>query len=83
MKILELIAPDEARAEVRADELEDLYLRLDRLHDVAAAGRLPASTGLSRDELRGWLEELAYITREALRELDRTPYERLVELELV
>jgi hypothetical protein len=79
MKILELIAP----AEVRAEDLEELYLRLDLLHDVAAAGRLPTSTGLSRDELRGWLQELAYITREALRELDRTPYERLVERELI
>jgi hypothetical protein len=49
--------------------MEELFLRLDLLHDYASAGRLHDVTALSHDELSGWLEELIFTARETLREI--------------
>lgn len=53
-----------------AEGMEELFLRLDELHDYAAAGRIEAATPLSRAELRGWLEDIIYTARETLREIE-------------
>lgn len=57
------------RRDYSAEGLEELFLRLDLLHDYASAGRLDDVTTLSRTELRGWLQELIYTARETLREM--------------
>ncbi len=69
MSILELAMTERIRRDYSAEGMEEVFLRLDLLHDYASAGRLNDVTSLSRAELRGWLEELIYTARETLREM--------------
>lgn len=69
MSVLELALKERIRRDYSAEGMEEIFLRLDLLHDYAAAGRLAEVTPLSRDELRGWLEDLIYTARETLREM--------------
>lgn len=72
MSVLELALKERIRRDYSAEGMEEIFLRLDLLHDYAAAGRLAEVTPLSRDELRGWLEDLIYTARETLREMGTT-----------
>ncbi len=69
MSVLELTLAERIRRDYSAEGLEEIFLRLDLLHDYASAGRLDDVTTLSRSELRGWLEEFIYTARETLREM--------------
>ena len=66
----ELSVMDRIRRDYSAEGLEDLFLRLDLLHDYASARRLDDVTMVSRAELRGWLEDIIYTAREMLREME-------------
>jgi hypothetical protein len=70
MSLLELALRDRLRRDYGAEGFEELFVRLDLLHDYAAAGRLGDVTSLSPAEVRGWLQELIFTARETLRELD-------------
>jgi hypothetical protein len=70
MSLLESALKERIRRDYTDEGMEELFLRLDLLHDYASAGRLSDVTLLSRDELRGWLEELIFTARETLREID-------------
>jgi hypothetical protein len=70
MSKLELVLNKQLHDDYSAQAMEELFLRLDRLHDYASAGRLEEVTPLSRAELQGWLEELIYTARETLKEMD-------------
>jgi hypothetical protein len=69
MSKLELVLKAHRHDDYSAQTMEELFVRLDRLHDYAAAGRLEDVTSLSRAELQGWLEELIYTARETLHEM--------------
>lgn len=69
MSVLELALTERIRRDYSAEGMEELFLRLDLLHDYASVGRLSDVTTLSRQELRGWLEELIYTARETLKEM--------------
>jgi hypothetical protein len=71
MSLLELALRDRLRRDYGAEGFEELFVRLDLLHDYAAAGRIGDVTTLSPAELRGWLQELIFTARETLRELDK------------
>lgn len=71
MSVLELALRERIRRDYSAEGMEELFLRLDLLHDYASSGRVHEATALSRAELKGWLEDLIYTARETLRELDR------------
>lgn len=71
MSVLELALRERIRRDYSAEGMEELFLRLDLLHDYASSGRVHEATPLSRAELKGWLEDLIYTARETLRELDR------------
>ena len=70
MSVLELALMERIRRDYSAEGMEELFLRLDLLHDYASVGQLQDVTPLSRTELRGWLEELIYTARETLREME-------------
>jgi hypothetical protein len=70
MSVLELARAERIRRDYSAEGMEELFVRLDLLHDYAAAGQLEDVTALSRADLRGWLEELIYTARETLREME-------------
>lgn len=70
MSLLELALRDRLRRDYGAEGFEELFVRLDLLHDYAAAGRLGDVTTLSAAELRGWLQELIFTARETLREIE-------------
>lgn len=70
MSLLELTLTERIRRDYSAQGMEELFLRLDLLHDFASEGRLGDVTPLSSAELRGWLEELIFTARETLREMD-------------
>jgi hypothetical protein len=70
MSMLELALRERIRRDYSAEGMEELFLRLDLLHDYVSSGRVDEVTPLSRTELRGWLEELIFTARETLRELD-------------
>lgn len=70
MSTLELMLQESLRRDYSAEGMEDMFLRLDLLHDYAAAGRLDEVSELSRADLRGWLEELIFTARETLREME-------------
>lgn len=72
MSMLELALTERIRRDYSAEGMEELFVRLDLLHDFAAAGRLNDVSPLSRAELQGWLKELIYTARETLREIERT-----------
>jgi hypothetical protein len=69
MNMVELALMERIRRDYTAEGMEELFLRLDLLHDYASAGRLHDVTNLSAGEVRGWLEELIYTARETLREM--------------
>ena len=69
MSVLELALKERIRRDYSAEGMEELFLRLDLLHDYASNGQLQDVTPLSRTELRGWLEDLIYTARETLREM--------------
>jgi hypothetical protein len=71
MSLLELTLRERIRRDYSAEGMEELFLRLDLLHDYASTGRLGDVTQLSREDLRGWLEELIFTARETIRELDQ------------
>ncbi len=58
------------RRDYSAAGMEELFARIDRLHDLAMDGRLAEATDLSRGDLRGWIEDLIYTLRETLAEMD-------------
>ena len=70
MSVLELALTERIRRDYSAEGMEEIFLRLDLLHDYASAGRLDDVTNLSTPELRGWLEELIFTARETLREME-------------
>jgi hypothetical protein len=72
MSLLELALQERIRRDYSAEGMEELFLRLDLLHDYASNGQLDQVTPLSRAELRGWLEELIFTARETLREMEGT-----------
>lgn len=71
MSVIELALLERIRRDYSAEGMEELFLRLDLLHDYASAGRLDEVTLLSRADLQGWLEELIFTAREILREIER------------
>ena len=71
MSLLELALRDRLRRDYGAEGFEELFVRLDLLHDYAAAGRLGDLTSLSTTEVRGWLQELIFTARETLREIEK------------
>lgn len=72
MSQLENQLQERIRRDYSAEGMEDLFLRLDLLHDYASNGRLNDISPLSRDELQAWLRELIYTARETLREMEET-----------
>lgn len=72
MSELELVLNEQLRYEYSAEGMEELFLRLDRLHDLVVAGQLGNISALSRAELQGWLEDLIYTARETIQELHAT-----------
>ena len=70
MSVLESALRERVRRDYSAEGMEEIFLRLDLLHDYVSAGRLREATPLSRAELQGWLEELIYTARETLREME-------------
>jgi len=48
---------------------ETLFQSIDRLHDVASAGNLPAVSSVPQDVMVGWLEDIIYTARETILEL--------------
>jgi len=71
MSVLELTLRERIRRDYSAEGMEELFLRLDLLHDYASSRRLDEVTSLSRAELRGWLEEVIFTARETLREMEQ------------
>ncbi len=69
MSVLELALTERIRRDYSAEGMEEIFLRLDLLHDYASEGRLNDVSTLSPAELKGWLEELIYTARETLREM--------------
>jgi hypothetical protein len=69
MSVLELALKERIRRDYSAEGMEELFLRLDLLHDYASNGQLQDVTPLSRTELRGWLQDLIFTARETLREM--------------
>ena len=69
MSVLELALKERVRRDYSAEGMEELFLRLDLLHDYASNGQLQDVTPLSRTELRGWLQDLIFTARETLREM--------------
>jgi hypothetical protein len=67
--MLELALRERIRRDYSAEGMEELFLRLDLLHDYASSGRLDDITPLSRAELQGWLKELIFTAQETLREM--------------
>jgi hypothetical protein len=74
--MLELALKERLRRDYSAEGMEELFVRLDLLHDYAAAGRLHEVTSLSPTDMQGWLEELIYTARETLHEMRQTRTER-------
>lgn len=69
MSLLERNLRERLRHDYSAEGLEELFLRLDLLHDYASAGRLDEVCALNAGDLRGWLEEIIFTARETLREM--------------
>ena len=49
---------------------ESIFNAVDRLHDAASSGGLETVTTLSRDEVIGWLRDIAYTAKETIHELE-------------
>lgn len=69
MSTIELALIERVRRDYDVEGMEDIFLRLDLLHDFASSGQLNEVSSLSRAELRGWLEDIIYTARETLREM--------------
>lgn len=72
MNVLELTLRERIRRDYSAEGMEEIFLRLDLLHDYAASGRLAEISPLSRAELQGWLKELIFTLQETLREIEHS-----------
>jgi len=72
MSMLELALKERLRRDYSAEGMEELFVRLDLLHDYTTAGQLDEVTSLSRTDLQGWLEELIFTAREILHEMQTT-----------
>lgn len=70
MTMLELALLERIRRDYTAEGMEELFLRLDLLHDYVANGRLDEISPLTQGDLRGWLEDIIFTAREVLREMD-------------
>jgi len=70
MGMLDRILRERIRRDYTAEGMEEMFLRLDVLHDYASNGQIDEATPLSREDLRGWLSDLIYTARETLREID-------------
>ena len=68
-KLEELVIPQLRRA-YSDYGFESLYLILDALHDWVSAGRLADVTNLAPEQVKSWLEELAFTARETIREIE-------------
>ncbi len=73
MSLVKLAQQEQLQRQFTAQEMEEVVNRLDMLHDYASLGQLPEVTPLSSAELRGWLEELIFVARETLREMEEHP----------
>jgi hypothetical protein len=71
MTMLELALLERIRRDYTAEGMEELFLRLDLLHDYVANGRLDEISPLAQGDLRGWLEDIIFTAREVLREMER------------
>jgi hypothetical protein len=69
MSQLDQALQERIRRDYSAEGFEEIFVRLDILHDFAASGRIREATSLSRGELQGWLEELIFTLRETVQEL--------------
>ena len=69
MSVVDVALTERIRRHYRAEGMEDIFLRLDLLHDYASAGRFDDVTPQSRAALRAWYEELIFTARETLREM--------------
>lgn len=69
MELDELLRHRVAR-DYTEEGFEEIFVRLDLLHDYAAAGRLDEITDMTPAQLRGWLRELVFTLCETLREID-------------
>lgn len=49
---------------------EQLFAKLDRLHDLASEGHLTEATPLSPSNVVGWLEDIIFTAEETIREID-------------
>lgn len=59
------------RFDYSEDGMHQLFVQLDRLHDLASEGRLAEVSELTADEMRSWLEDIIYTARETIREIER------------
>ena len=72
---LEAIILAHVRRDYTDEGFEQIFARLDTLHDIVSAGRLTDVTDLPVKQVRGWLEEFIFTARETLREMDNTEEE--------
>jgi len=68
--MLELILRQQLTFDFSEESFADLAQKLDLLHDAASVGRAEMLTGLKLGALRGWLQEIDFILRETLFELE-------------
>lgn len=54
------------------ERFASLFRTVDRLHDVVCEGKLEQVTNLSRDEVIGWLRDIAYTVAETIREMEES-----------
>lgn len=47
-----------------------LFNTVDRLHDVVSEGKLDQVTNLTKEEVIGWLRDIAYTVEETINELE-------------
>ncbi|HIC88542.1 MAG TPA: hypothetical protein EYP04_03955 [Anaerolineae bacterium] len=59
------------KRELSEEGFEQIFLKLDLLHDLASFGLLTQVTSLPLEQIRGWLEEFIFTARETLQELDQ------------
>lgn len=52
------------------DRFHSLFRTVDRLHDIVMEGKLEQVTNLPREEVIGWLKDIAYTVSETIRELE-------------
>ncbi|CAG0960980.1 MAG: hypothetical protein IAE83_09695 [Anaerolinea sp.] len=58
------------------DRFASMFKTVDRLHDIVTEGKLAQVTNLSKEEVIGWLKDIAYTLDETIRELEGDDHER-------